>query len=322
MTPASPRNTIVTIGDINYLWGIFMLIASARKSGMDEPFLVGTKDFNPRAERILTQCGNVTTVSLDGAKRSLTCLKPHVMLQAETEFVTWADSDAFFTGSVSEILPPESQEEIHFRLRSPAEMSGNPKCTVLEDGKSLIAPELLSVWRRDVAELVGDAGIPETPRYSTTGSGCFCALSLKRHRRFLEIWDALQDKVLPHRDVGVVDRSLKYYPQLDESTVNACLNFVPDAPRVQKAFKMDKDREHLFVHFIARPKPWQGWTRRAFRFFDQYVAVEQWEQQQGLELPSSLPSSLKAENKSRMKLLIPWMTFKPKLEKRLRRMFR
>ena len=322
MSNSSPRNTIVTIGDINYLWGIFMLIASARKSGMDEPFLVGIKDFTPQAERILTQCGNVTTVSLNGVKRSLTCLKPHVMLLAGTEFVTWADSDAFFSGNVSELLPPESPEEIHFRLRSLPEMSGDPKCTSIEDGKSLIAPELLAAWRHDVAEIVGDAGVPETPRYATTGSGCFCALSLERHRRFLEIWDELQDRVLPHRDVGVVDRSLKYYPQLDESTINACLNFVPDAPRVQKVFKMDKDREHLFVHFIARPKPWQGWTRRAFRFFDEYVAVARWAQQQGLELPSALPSCLKAENKGRMKFLIPWMTLKPKLKKRLRRIFK
>jgi|GEM_PF-1462136 len=312
-------NTIVTIGDIHYLWGIFMLIASARKVGMNEPFLVGVKDFTPMAERVLTQLGNVTTVSLDGVKRSLACLKPRVMLQAKTEFVTWADSDAFFTGNVSELLPPESPEEIHFRLRSLPEMSGDPNCTTIAAGKSLIPPELAAAWRRDVAELAGDA--PESPRYATTGSSCFCALSLQRHRRFLELWDALQDKVLPHRDVGVVDRSLEFYPQLDESTLNACLNFAPDAPRVQKVFKMDKDRERLFVHFIARPKPWHGWTRRAFRFFDEYVAVAQWARRQGLELPTALPACLSAKNKTRMKFLIPWMTIKPKVEKRLRRVF-
>ena len=45
-------NTIVTIGDINYIWGIFLLLASARRSGMDEPFLVGVKKFTPEAERV------------------------------------------------------------------------------------------------------------------------------------------------------------------------------------------------------------------------------------------------------------------------------
>ena len=79
-------NTIVTIGDINYIWGIFLLIASARRAGMDEPFLIGVKKFTPEAERILAQFGDVRVLSLDGMKRSLTCLKAHVMLNVDTEY--------------------------------------------------------------------------------------------------------------------------------------------------------------------------------------------------------------------------------------------
>ena len=309
-------NTIVTIGDINYLWGIFMLIASARKAGMNEPFLVGIKSFDARAERVLTQCGSVTLVPLDGTTRSLACSKSGVMLMAETEYVTWADSDAFFTGNVSELLPPESPDEVHFRLRSAPEMPAAFKGHKLGSGDTMIPADILEVWKRDVAEIAGSAA--DKARYATTGSSCFCALSLKAHRRFLEIWDELQRRVLPDRNVGVVDKSLKYYHQLDESTLNACLNFAPDAPRVQTVFRMDKDRARLFVHFIARPKPWQGWTKRAFRFFDEYVAVAAWAKEQGYELPGELPECLKAENKSRMKRLIPWMTLKPKLAKLFR----
>ena len=309
-------NTVVTIGDVNYLWGIFMLIASARKAGMTEPFLIGAKEFDARAEKILTQCGNVKVVPLDGVKRSLTCLKPYVMLMAETKFVTWADSDAFFTGDVSDRLKPETPDEIHFRLRSAPEMPDAFKGHTLGSGETMIPADILEVWKRDVAEIAGSSA-PKA-RYATTGSACFCALSLERHRRFLEVWDALQRRVLPDRNVGVVDKSLKYYHQLDESTLNACLNFAPEAPRVQKVFKMDKDRAHLFVHFIARPKPWQGWTKRAFRFFDEYVSVAAWAREQGYELPTELPECLKAENKARMKRLIPWMTLKPKLAKLFR----
>ena len=47
------NNTVVTVGDINYLWGLFLLIASMRKSGMDEPVLVGAHRFTPEAEEIL-----------------------------------------------------------------------------------------------------------------------------------------------------------------------------------------------------------------------------------------------------------------------------
>ena len=126
---------------------------------------------------------------------------------------------------------------------------------------------------------------------------------------------------MPERDVGVADRSLAFYPQLDESTLNACLMFLPDAPSVQKEFLLNKDRERLFVHFIAQPKPWQGWTRRAFRFFDEYVAVVEWAVGQGYGLPSSVPPCLKASNKRLMQMLIPWMTVKPKIMKRLRRIW-
>ena len=310
------RNTIVTIGDINYLWGIFMLIASARKAGMSEPFVVGTKSFTPAAERVLSQLGDVEIVSLDGVERSLTCLKPNVMLKTKTEFVTWADSDGFFTGNVSGILPPDSPEEIHFRLRTPMEMPAAFKDHSFGEDGTRIPKAVLDAWRQDVADVAG--GATDAPRYETSGSAAFCSLSFSRHRRFLEIWDALQAKVLPDRNVGVVDTSLRYYHQLDESTLNACLNFVPDAPRVQPVFRMNKERERLFVHFISQPKPWMGWTRRAFRFFDEYVAVAEWAIAQGLELPGPLPKCLTASNKRLIRILIPWMTLKPKILKRLK----
>ena len=313
-------NTIVTIGDINYLWGLFLLIASARKAGMKEPFLVGVRAFTSAAEQVLTQLGNVTVVSLDGTPRSLTCLKSQVMLQVKTEYVTWADSDAFFTGNVSDILLPSSPEKIHFRLRSPAELPMSYKELFKGEDGFRIPKEVLDVWRQDVTCIAGEAR--EEPRYSLTGSACFCSFSIARFRRVLEVWDALQKKVLPEHDVGVVDRSLLYYHQLDESTLNACLNFVKDAPIVQEVFRMDKERERLFVHFIAQPKPWQGWTKRAFRFFDDYVSIVEWASAQGLKLPSGIPSCLKAANKWWLRLLIPWMTLKPKLAKRLKRWFR
>ncbi|MCR5414533.1 MAG: hypothetical protein K6F50_07400 [Kiritimatiellae bacterium] len=313
-------NTIVTIGDINYLWGIFLLVASARKAGMKEPFLVGVKRFTPEAKRILGQLGGVEIVELDGVTRSLTCLKANVMLKAGTGYATWADSDAFFTGDASGILAPASPDEIHFRLRSPAEMPAAFKGRTFGEDGSSIPKAVLGAWRRDVAEVAG-AAAPEA-RYATSGSAAFFSLSLARHRRFLETWDALQAKVLPERDVGVVDRSLEFYHQLDESTLNACLNFAPDAPRVQRTFRMDKDRSRLFVHFIARPKPWQGWTARAFRFFGEYVGVVEWAEASGLALPGPVPACLKRSNRLLMRLLVPWATLRPKIARRLARVFK
>ena len=308
-------NTIVTIGDMNYLWGIFLLIASARRAGMDEPFLVGVKKFTPEAERVLTQFGGVRVLPLDGIKRSLACLKAHTMLNVGTEYATWADSDAFFTGNVSEILTPDSPDGIHFRLRAPFEMPGAFKGhTFGENGRS-IPKAVLEVWRKDVEDVAGEAR--REPRYATSGSSSFFSFSMARFREFAETWHALQMKVLPDRDVGVVDRSLLYYHQLDESTLNACLNFVVDAPCVQDVYRMDKDRSRLFVHFIARPKPWEGWTKRAFRYFDGYVSVVEWAASQGLALPGPVPGCLVRSRKGLMRVLIPWMTLKPKIARRL-----
>ena len=56
------NNTVVTAGGINYLWGLFMLIASMRKSGMDEPVLVGAHNFTPEAEAVLKQFGECRSV--------------------------------------------------------------------------------------------------------------------------------------------------------------------------------------------------------------------------------------------------------------------
>ena len=318
MTGAGPdarAATIATAGDARYLWGLFLLVASARKAGMDVPFLVGTRGFSPRDSRVLAGLGGVEQLPLDGSRRSLTCLKSEVMLAARTPFVVWADSDAFFTGDVSDMLLPGREEEIHFRLRAPDEMpSAFPPRRFGGDGRA-VPPAVLDAWRADVRAVAGSAR--EAPRYATTGSGCFLALSLARHRPFLEIWDALQKRVLPDRDVGVVDRSLAHYHQLDESTLNACLQFVPDAPRVQDVFRMDKDRERLFVHFIARPKPWEGWTRRALRFFGAYVSVVEWAEASGLELPGPLPPCLRRPFERRARLLAPWTELRPKLARRL-----
>lgn len=318
MDRQSNDNTIVTIGDINYLWGIFLLIASARKAGMQEPFLVGVKRFTPWARRVLEQLGDISFVDLDDATRSLTCYKPFTMLRAKTEFVTWADSDAFFTGNVSSLLPPNPAGAIHVRMRLPDELPGLVWGRSFGgDGRS-VPRQVHAAWRRDVEEL--GCKVSAEPSFVTTGSACFCALSLARHRHFLEVWHELQMKVLPERDVGVADRSLKIYPQLDESTLNACLAFCQDAPRPQETFRLNKDRARLFVHFIAQPKPWRGWTRRSFRFFDEYVAVVDWAKSQGLELPGPVPSCLAAKNKGWMRMLIPWTTLKPKFVRRIRRL--
>lgn len=311
-------NTVVTIGNAAYLWGIFLLAASARKAGMGEPFLVGCQGFGEREKRVLRQLGGMEFVPLDGERRSMACLKARVMLEAGTEWVTWADSDGFFTGNVSDMLLPEEPDGIHLRMRKPGELPGKVWRWARGDGRSVPA-EVLETWRRDVEAVAGAA--EREPRFATTGTSCFFSLSLARHRGFLETYAVLQERVLPERDVGVVDPALRYYPQLDESALNACLAFAPGAPAVQETFRLDKDRERLFMHFVGQPKPWTGWTAWSFPFFDETVAVVEWASAQGLELPSPRPWTFRAENKARCRRSIPWVEFSAKWRRRMRRVF-
>ena len=305
------NNTVITAGDRNYLWGIFMLIASLRRNGMDEPVIVGTRNFDREAEEILLQQGDVRLYPLDGFERSLTCCKAQVMLQAETEYITWADSDAFFVGNCSARLIPERPDEIHIRMRSPAEMPAAFKGYCYgEDGRE-IPQAVLDVWRKDVNGL-------ETPRIRRSCSACF--LSVHRSARpFLEKWHEQMMTVLPVGNVGVVDRSLKYYHQLDESTLNSCLAFFPQAPRVAETYRLDKDPDEIFIHFIGQPKPWQGWTPSAIRHFSRYVEVAEFARRQNWKLPGPLPYSLKPRNRLLCRLLQYPVSLNFKIGKRIRK---
>ena len=307
------NNTIVTAGDRNYLWGIFLMIASLRKNGMDEPVLVGTRNFDPEAAAILTALGDVRLFPLDGFSRSLTCCKAMMMLKADTDYITWVDSDGFFSGNCSARLIPETPGQIHIRMRSAAEQ---PQAfrgyTYGEDGHR-IPRAVLEVWQKNVG------GLTE-PRIERSCSACF--LSVHRSARaFLEKWHEQMMAVLPDNNIGVVDRSLRYYHQLDESVLNSCLAFFPGAPRVADFYRLDKDPGELFIHFIGQPKPWQGWAPSAFRHFDRYVSVAEFAVSRGWRLPGKLPPSLKRENRPLCALLRYPVSLKYKIGKRLRKWF-
>ena len=307
------NNTIVTAGDRNYLWGIFLMIASLRRGGMDEPVLVGVKGFDGKASAILTGMGNVRLFPLDDFARSLTCSKAMLMLQADTEYITWVDSDGFFTGNCSARLIPETPDQIHVRMRSEKEQ---PQAfrgyTYGEDGHR-IPQAVLDVWKRDIGGL-------DSPRIPRSCSACI--LSVHRSARpFLEKWHEQMMTVLPAGNIGVVDRSLKYYHQLDESVLNSCLAFFPGAPRVSDDYRLNKDPNELFVHFIGQPKPWQGWTPHSFRHFDRYVSVMEFAQSQDWKLPGEIPMSLKRKNRTLCALLRWPVSLQYKLGKRLRKCF-
>lgn len=312
-------NTIVTAGDANYLWGLFLLIASMRAAGMDEPVIVGTKGFSSAEAAVLTQFGGVRLVSLDHAAHSLTCYKAEMMLHAETPFVTWADSDALFTGNCSNLLTPPDAAQIHVRRRGAAEMG-------LAFPPPYDLARILPTWRGDVASAAGIdiAAIPDVTAADVAAfrscSACFLSLA-RSQERFLRVWHTLMMR-LPKGDVGVVDRSLACYHQLDESCLNAALAFLPDAPRVTATYALDKDSSRLFAHFVGSPKPWVSWTPSAFRFFDATVRVVAWAEREGLTLPGPVPLSLRASDKLLCRLLARPLELRTKIQRRVMRLLK
>ncbi len=294
------NNTVVTAGDMNYFWGVFLLAASMRKHGMDEPILVFADKYTPQAKELLTQFAPIRIVDAPPSKRSMTCRKAEAMLCADTEFMTWIDCDGFFSGNCSGMLAPERPEEIHVRLRGAAEMTGFRRFYGPGETHGAIPKAMTDVWQRDVGER-SDAALP----------GCVsaCALSIGATRRdFLERWDRQMKQVLPDDNVGVTDSRTTAYFQTDESVLNSLLSFMKDAPPISSGYRLNRKPGPIYIHFVCHPKPWKGWTDYSFTSYDAYIDVVKWLISQNYRMPGALPFSLRPGLKILRRLSIPVVT--------------
>ena len=117
-------NTIVLVSDRNYLWGVWMIIVSMRKNGMNEPVLVQGEGYTESDIAILKQFADVTVLNrVHGSGRNLCCSKPDIMLLPDTDYVTWADCDAIFFGNCSRYLTA-GPEHIHVEMRGERDNAG------------------------------------------------------------------------------------------------------------------------------------------------------------------------------------------------------
>ena len=127
-------------------------------------------------------------------------------------------------------------------------------------------------------------------------------------------------KLLPPGNVGVVDRRLKFYHQLDESVLNSLLCFAGNAPETAKTYRLDKDINELYVHFIGSPKPWRGWTPYSIRHFKCYTDVINYALAAGFIRPGDIPFPLNSAHETLCRLAAPFVSLGTKIRNRLSRL--
>ena len=289
-------NTIVLSSDRNYLWGVWLLIASMRKNSMNEPVLVDGVDYTDADITLLNQFGQVKVLRIpNDSGRNMCCSKPDIMLLADTEYISWVDCDSIFYGNCSRYLTADP-ENIHVEMRRRKENGGvyagkyGP-----DDTYGDIPAKVLDIWRRDVGE-------NSEPAIKTCCSTCFISLH-RSHRALLEKWRDQIGKVLPADNVGVCDKRSFAYFQTDESVLNSVLCFSKAAVPPTDNYMLARDPDAFHIHFAYQPKPWQMWNSYTIQYFDKTVELMEWALARGYKTPGPIPVSLQRKYRALNHLL-------------------
>lgn len=296
---------MVTAGDQDYAWGVFLLLTSMQRWKMDEQILVGAYAWDNRWLDFIGAMPNVRLVRLDRNDKRCVCVtKPMLMLQAKTEYVIWIDSDGFFSGNCSDYLYGEP-ECLYARSYNSLELSSHPFARM---------PSTIATWIRDVGDL------PER-RDITDICSNVVGVSLKNNRALLEKWRDQMYKVLPP-DVGVTIKSHPAYFQSDESVLNSLLSCWGPAPEITTCYRLDNPQLAYYIHLAYNPKPWQEmWTKYTLKFYGNVMELVDWCRDSG-KLPdfAPLPRTLQDCNRAFYEWIAPlasnWYRIKKLWKKR------
>ena len=297
---AITNNTIVTASDANYGWGVFLLIASARLNSMREPIIVYAQGYNDRQLAAIKQFDNVQVLThIDGID-NVSLTKPDLILASKTEYATWVDCDGFFTDYCSDLLTPDTPDQIHVRSRSAKELA-LLKFAYSPSASLKISPALLETWRKDVGE-------GNTPNIDTFVVPNFLSVN-KKYFDFIRRWKSQMAIVLNQSVKGVLDENNTAYKMMDESVLNSLLFFMNDCPQVSKIFKLSENPQRRYLHMPLSPKPWIRWNKYNMRYFDRYISLVERVLDKGLELPAPLPYTLMRCNRTKCNILAQAMPF-------------
>jgi len=248
-----PQVTIVSACDRNFLWGAFLLAASAARNIPQVPLHLLHSGFTPEDIALFTQFPQVTAIPLsDDDKRNVSNRKSEALLTASTEYIAWMDSDCMVIGDIADQLIP-ANGEFQIRLRDPKENAW-VWCKHYQDGdkRGTLPTSVLDQWRKDVGQR--DAPLVDTTCVANT------FVIHRHHLAFIRQWRAQIAKVLSSSDHGLIDHRLPAYFMIDESVLSSLVAFSDIAPPLS-SFRLNRDPKAHVAHFGATPKPWRRWRK-------------------------------------------------------------
>jgi hypothetical protein len=284
----SARTTIVTACDRNFLWGAYLLAASAARFVPTVPLHLLHTGFGEDDLALFRQFPQVRLLPLSDANRRNVCnRKAEAMLSADTEFIAWLDADCMIIGDITELLIPLNGEfQIQLRDRTENAQVWRHHYAPGEPRGGL-PREVLQRWRGDVGQL-------EQPQVDTA-----CVTNVivihRRHLGFIREWQAQIAKVLPAGDTGVVDKSRPEYFMTDESVFTSLLAFSRGAPP-NSEMRTNREPARHIAHFGANPKPWKGWRLGVWYCNRPILDLLDWARAQGHPLPP-VPWSLRRSSR-------------------------
>ncbi len=282
--------TIVTACDHKFVWGTFFLLLSLRRSGVQLPIHVVVHNLGEMDRALLHQIDGVTLFdAADEANyRHIVYQKTAAILTAETDLITWIDSDCIVTGDITPLIEAVG-EGFQIRMRPEAEIAYLFKKRYDGGEKRGVLPrKVLDIWRNDVGERQVAA--------INTSCNAHCFTVHRKYLDFILRWDRQIRKVIPgDPGAGVMDdRSFAYF-LLDEAVLSSMLAFSNEPPPIRR-YSLDDDPACAVIHFGGKPKPWQHWLLRNMDYFDEITGLLEWAEEQGWA-PAFIPWHLQRKNK-------------------------
>ncbi len=284
----TPRVTIVTACDSNYIWGAYLLAASVARFIPGVPLHLLHAGFSEDDLALFRQFQEVKLIRLSDSNRRNVCnRKAEAMLSADTEFIAWLDADCMVIGDIAELLIPLNQA-FQIQLREAGENAQVWRHHYAPgETRSGIPLAVRTRWQADVGQL-------EVARLDTT-----CVTNVvvihRQHLDFIREWQSQIARVLPAADTGVVDKSRPEYFMTDESVFTSLLLFSRHAPP-NSEMRTNQIPERHIAHFGANPKPWNGWRLGVWYCNRHVLDLLDWAQEQKIRTPP-IPWSLRRSSR-------------------------